>query len=151
MRGSEGSTMMKSVCAATFLSCMATSAVAQNRLPIDQRVQDQRYQIGVVERVLEQAVEHSAARTRTRPLAAAPQADMTMAADARVRGFRLDGYGVFFDVAVPSFFFDTSLSWSLGVLDQAGLGLDRALQELRSFVAKTGDVNAEQALKRVEL
>lgn len=143
--------MMKMVCTAAIVCGMASPVVAQNRSSVDQRVQDQRYQLGVVERVLEQAVEHSAARTRNRLLAAAPQADMTMAADARVRGFRLDGYGVFFDVEVPDFFFDTSLSWSLGLLDQTGLGLDRALQELRSFVAKTGDVNAEQALKRVEL
>jgi hypothetical protein len=138
------------VLAGALLCGVAAPAIAQTRSAVDQRVQDQRYQIGVVERVLEQAVEHSAARTRNRLLAAAPQADMMMAATARVRGFRLDGYGVFFDVEVPDFFFDP-YSWSLNLLDQSGLGLDRALQELRTVVAKTGDVNAEQALKRVEL
>lgn len=140
----------KAISAGLLFVVAAVPATGQNRPAIDQRVQDQRYQIGVVERVLEQAVEHSAARTRNRLKAAVPQADMTLAAEARVRGFRQEGYGVFFDVEVPDFFVDP-IAWSFNLLDQSGLGLDRALQELRSFVAKTGDTNAEQALKRIEL
>jgi hypothetical protein len=144
--------MTSRIATSALLLCWAAApAAGQARATIDQRVQDLRYQIGVVERVLEQAVEHSAARMRNRLQTAVPQADMTLAADARVRGFRQEGYGVFFDVEVPDFFFDTSLPWSFGVLDQSGLGLDSALRELRSFVAKTGDTNAEQALKRIEL
>jgi hypothetical protein len=76
-------------------------------------------------------------------------ADMLLSANARVRGFRQEGYGVFFDVEVPDL--DTSLPWSFRMLDQSGLGLDSALQELRSLVAKARDTNAEQALKRIEL
>jgi hypothetical protein len=110
---------------------------------------DQRYQIGVMERVLEQAVEHGAARTRERMQAVLPPAEMLLSANARVRGFRLDGYGILFDVEVPAL--DTSLPWSFRMLDQNGLGLASALQQLRSIVAKTGDTNAEQALKRIEL
>jgi hypothetical protein len=127
----------------------ATQGLAQTRAPIDARTQDQRYQIGVVERVLEQAVQHGADRTRNRLQAVLPPADMLLAADARVRGFRLEGYGVLFDVEVPDL--DTALPWSFRVLDQSGLGLDSALQELRALVAKTRDTNAEQALKRIEL
>jgi len=74
---------------------------------------------------------------------------MLLSANARVRGFRLDGYGMLFDVEVPTL--DTSLPWSFRMLDQNGLGLASALQELRSIVEKTGDTNAEQALKRIEL
>src|SRR5688572_25051943 len=122
-------------------------ALAQNRAPVDQGVQDQRYQIGVVERVLEQAVEHGVARTRNRMQAVVPPPDMLMSSNARVRGFRQDGYGVFFDVEVPDF----DYSWTFRLLDQSGLGLNSALQELRALVAKTRDVNAEQALKRIEL
>jgi hypothetical protein len=110
---------------------------------------DQRYQIGVMERVLEQAVEHGAARTRERMQAVLPPAEMLLSANARVRGFRLEGYGVLFDVEVPAL--DTSLPWSFRMLDQNGLGLASALQQLRSIVEKTGDTNAEQALKRIEL
>jgi hypothetical protein len=110
---------------------------------------DQRYQIGVMERVLEQAVEHGAARTRERLQAVLPPAEMLLSATARVRGFRLEGYGVLFDVEVPDL--PTSLPWSFLMLDQNGLGLASALQQLRSIVEKTGDTNAEQALKRIEL
>jgi hypothetical protein len=110
---------------------------------------DQRYQIGIMERVLEQAVEHGAARTRERMQAVLPPAEMLLSANARVRGFRLEGYGMLFDVEVPTL--DTSLPWSFRMLDQNGLGLASALQELRSIVEKTGDTNAEQALKRIEL
>src|ERR1700674_4614555 len=110
---------------------------------------DQRYQIGIMERVLEQAVEHGAARTRERMQAVLPPAEMLPSANARVRGFRLEGYGVLFDVEVPDL--PTSLPWSFLMLDQNGLGLASALQQLRSIVEKTGDTNAEQALKRIEL
>lgn len=135
--------------AAVLLSVAGGPAAAQSRTPADQRVQNQRYEIGVMERVLEQAVEHGAARTRDRMQALLPPADWLLSANARVRGFRQEGYGVFFDVGVPDV--DTSLPWSFRVLDQTGLGLDRALQELRSIVQKVGDTNAEQALKRIEL
>jgi hypothetical protein len=139
----------KIVAAGVLMGLAAVPVVGQNRVPVDQRVQDQRYAIGVVERVLEQAVEHGASRTRNRLQAVLPPADMLLAGDARVRGFRQDGYGVFFDVEVPDL--DTSLPWSFNLLDQSGLGLNSALQQLRTVVEKTGDTNAEQALKRIEL
>jgi hypothetical protein len=44
-----------------------------------------------------------------------------------------------------------SLTWSLRTLDQNDLGLESALNALRTLVEKTGDTNFEQALKRVEL
>jgi hypothetical protein len=133
------------VAAGVMLCAGAAPLAAQN--PAVSR--DQRYQIGVMERVLEQAVEHGAARTRERLQAVLPPAEMLLSANARVRGFRLEGYGVLFDVEVPDL--PTSLPWSFLMLDQNGLGLASALQQLRSIVEKTGDTNAEQALKRIEL
>jgi exonuclease VII small subunit len=53
---------------------------------------------------------------------------------------------VFFDVSVPSF--ETTL-WTWRTLDQNDLGLESAIKELQTIVK--GNVNAEQALKRVEL
>ena len=53
-----------------------------------------------MERVLEGAVEHGAKVTRDRLQAVVP-AEMLLSDNARVRGFRLEGYGVFFDVVVP--------------------------------------------------
>jgi hypothetical protein len=56
---------------------------------------------------------------------------------------------VFFDVSVPSF--DASMTWSLRTLDQNDLGLDSALKAIQNYVKNSGDVNLEQALRRVEL
>jgi hypothetical protein len=114
-----------------------------------ERPRDLRYQIGVMERILEEAVQHGADKTRERIQSVLPPADMLLVTSAQVRGFRLDGYGVFFDVEVPTL--DASLPLSFRMLDQSGLGLDSALQTLRQVTQKSGDVNLEQALRRIEL
>ena len=68
------------------------------------RAAQQRYQIGQMERVLEGAVEHGVTVTRDRVQALAQvPADLLVSDNAHARGFRLEGYGVFFDVIVPSF------------------------------------------------
>jgi hypothetical protein len=112
-----------------------------------------RYEIGQMERVLEGAVEHGAALTRDRLKAVLPPGDTQVSGEnAHARGFRLDGYGVFFDIVVPPFdVTETTLAWSVRTLDQNDLGLESAMKELQTFVKKTGDANVQQALKRVEL
>src|SRR3954454_25296361 len=111
---------------------------------------EQRYQIGQMERVLEGAVEHGLTSTRDRVQALAQvPADLLVSENAHARGFRLEGYGVFFDVVVPSF--ETTLTWSLRTLDQNDLGLDSALRTLQTHVKGEGDPDLEQALKRLEL
>jgi hypothetical protein len=127
----------------------SAQAPATQRMTAEQR--DQRYQITTMEGVLEGAVEHGAKVTRDRLQAIMPPADgaWLLSDDARVRGYRLDGYGLFFDVAVPML--EGSLTWSFRTLDQNDLGLESALTALRSLVEKTGDTNFEQALKRIEL
>ena len=89
-----------------------------------------------MERVLEGAVEHGVTVTRDRlqALAQVP-AEMLVSDNAHARGFRLEGYGVFFDVVVPSL--SATLTWSLRTLDQNDLGLDSALRALQSHI-KTG-------------
>ena len=103
-----------------------------------------------MERVLEGAVEHGLTVTRDRvnALAQTP-ADLLVSENAHARGFRLDGYGVFFDVIVPSF--ETTWTWSLRTLDQNDLGLQSALRTLQTHVKTEGDPDLEQALKRLEL
>ena len=108
-----------------------------------------RYQIGQMERLLEGAVEHGVTviRDRFQQLTQTP-ADLLVTDNAHARGFRLDGYGVFFDVTAPSF--ETSaLVWSLRTLDQNDLGVDNAIKTLQDRVK--GDPASEQALKRLEL
>jgi hypothetical protein len=109
----------------------------------------QRYQIGTMERVLENAVQHGAAVMRDRLRAVLP-ADMLLAENARARGFRLEGYGVFFDVVVPNL--EGTMPWVFRTLDQTDLGLESALKILREMVEAQGaDPNVQQALKRIEL
>ena len=91
-----------------------------------------------MERVLEGAVEHGVTVTRDRVQALAQvPADLLVSDNAHARGFRLEGYGVFFDVIVPSF--QTTLTWSLRTLDQNDLGLDSALRTLQTHVKTSGD------------
>lgn len=98
------------------LTLISASALAQTPArPADTR--QTHYQIGVMERVLEGAVEHGAANLRERLQAIAPDApaQLLILGNPRVRGFRLDGYGLFFDVEVPSL--NGTLTWSLRTLD----------------------------------
>jgi hypothetical protein len=111
---------------------------------------NQRYQIGVMERVLEDAVEHGASIWRDRLQAVLPSQTMLLD-NARARGFRLDGYGIFFDVEVPSLEFETTLLSVFRTLDQNGLGLQSALNQVKAHVVAAGDPNLEQALRRIEL
>lgn len=134
------------------------SAAAQSQAPVqraregvqDRQAANLRYEIGQMERVLEGAVEHGVTVTRDRlQTVAQVPADMLVSDNAHARGFRLEGYGVFFDVVVPSF--ETTLTWTLRTLDQNDLGLDSALRALKTHVQTSGDPNLEQALKRIEL
>ncbi|PWT84504.1 MAG: hypothetical protein C5B57_04710 [Blastocatellia bacterium] len=121
-----------------------TSARRQNQLL------NQRYQIGVMERVLEDAVEHGASIWRDRLQSVLPSQTMLLD-NARARGFRLEGYGVFFDVEVPSLELETTLFSVFRTLDQNGLGLQSALNQVKAHIVAAGDPNLEQALKRIEL
>jgi hypothetical protein len=141
------------VAVTVFTLCAAAApAIAQDTSPARSEAEQKRarYQIGQMERVLEGAVEHGATMMRDRLQAVVPpaQAQLLIQENAHVRGFRLEGYGVFFDVIVPSL--DGSLTWSLRTLDQNDLGLQSALSVLRTRINPT-DIDMQQALKRIEL
>jgi hypothetical protein len=130
---------------------VAASATAQTTALAGRTTSQQRelrYQIAVMEGVLKDAVEHGAAVTRDRLQAVVP-AGMLLTAAARARGFRLEGYGIFFDVEVPDV--EGSLPWIFRTLDQNDLGLDSALKALRSHIEASKDVNLRQAFERIEL
>jgi hypothetical protein len=141
---------MKTIVAVALgIAATAASAAAQNTArPLSAR--QVHYQIGVMERVLEGAVEHGATLIRDRLQAIAPDApaQMLILDNPRVRGFRLDNYGVFFDVEVPSL--NGTLTWSLRTLDQNDLGLQSALNVLKARL-DPADVDLQQAFKRLEL
>jgi hypothetical protein len=130
---------------------VAPAAAQSNAAPAKASAEQKqsRYQIGVMERVFEGAVEHGVTMTRDRLQAVLPAEMQFISENARVRGFRLEGYGLFFDVIVPSF--EGSMPWALRTLDQNDLGLGSALKALKAHVDAAGDANLEQALRRIEL
>ena len=141
------------------LVLLAASAVAlaQDQLPatraaspVSQEALRLRYEIRVMERVLEQAVQHGVQVVDQQMQALIPM--MLFTGPARARGFRLDGYGVFFDVEVPPI--RRSMAWSFQILDQLDLGVSNALQELRQHLRTVGGPSRgslEQALRRLEM
>jgi hypothetical protein len=128
-------------------ACGAVGA-AQRATPTTAAQKEARYEIAQMERLLEGAVEHGVTNIRDRLQAVGPT-ELLISDNARVRGFRLEGYGVFFDVVVPSL--DTTVLWSIRTLDQNLLGLQSALKELEAHIKQAGDTNLEQALRRIEL
>ena len=137
---------MKRVAFVIFAGTVAAAAPAAAQQGPSRAALEQRYQIGQMERVLEGAVEHGLTITRDRVQALAQvPADLLVSENAHARGFRLDGYGVFFDVVVPSF--ETTLTWSLRTLDQNDLGLDSALR----IAELVRDVNAQRQADLVRI
>jgi hypothetical protein len=72
---------------------------------------------------------------------------------ARARGFRLDGYGVFFVVDVPAM--RQSVVWTWRMLDRDSGGASTAVQAIRNFIKSVSDPTQrrelEQAIRRLEI
>jgi len=142
--------------ASTVMAAEAQTAPDPNRGVVRRQNQQRgivdplRYQIGTMERVLENAVEHGASVWRDRLQAIAP-VQALLVENARARGYRLENYGVFFDVDVPSL--ETTLFAALQTLDQNGLNLQTAVNRVRSYIQAqaANDATLQQALKRIEL
>ncbi len=115
--------------AAVPAGAQSAAAAAVARAANSER--QQRYRISTMERVLEGAVEHGASITRERLQALLP-ADMLLSENATARGFRLEGYGVFFDVAVPSL--EGTLAWMMPTLQQNREVTANALRTLQGFL-----------------
>jgi hypothetical protein len=122
------------------------NARLQNQLARQQA--EARYQIGVMEGVLEGAVEHGASLWRDRLQVVLP-AQTLLLDNARVIGYRIEDYGIFFNVEVPSL--ETTMTWAVRTLDQNDLGLESALKAVKAHIEAIGDANLDQAWRRVEL
>ena len=107
----------------------------------DQQAQA-RYKIFVMEGVLEKAVQNGAAILSRQIRSVAPDA-MFLTGAAQVRGFRLEGYGVFFDVEVPAL--QPTVAWTLRAM-VADNGA--SLAQLKAFVQKVGDPRDREELLR---
>src|SRR5204862_1301741 len=111
---------------------LAMPAVASAQ-PRASDVQRRRDQIQLMEGVLSRAVRLGAEQVNRRMQSLDPTLSV-ITGQARARGFVLDGYGVFFDIEVPTM--SASAAWSMMVVQRdmqvAGLleSLRRALQSL---------------------
>jgi len=140
---------MKTLGALAIGVSLASPALAQSTPP-PSGPRQLHYQIDMMERVLEAAVTHGAAVIRDRLQAVAPDApaELLILDVPRVRGFKLEPYGVFFDVEVPSL--NGSLTVSLRTLEQNDLSVQNALNTLRTKIDPS-DSELQQALQRVAL
>lgn len=101
-----------------------------------------RYKIFVMEGVLEKAVQNGAAIVSRQVRSIAPDA-MFLTGAAQVRGFRLEGFGVFFDVEVPAL--QPTVAWTLRAMM---VDNGNSLAQLKAFVQKVTDPGDREELLR---
>jgi len=116
--------------AAVALSVTVAQAQTPKSAELEQIKQRQR--LSLMEGVLERAVANGADNLLRQVKNVMPDVPMLTGAP-EVRGFRLDGYGVFFDVEVPAL--RLPLAWTLRyVVDGNRLAVNAALAQLRALV-----------------
>src|SRR5690349_10938918 len=132
---------------------LASGAHAQvSREEVDQV--KARQKISMMESVLESAVANGADSLMRAVRGVMPPDALMLTGAPSVRGFRLEGYGVFFDVEVPAF--RKTLAWSLRqMVDENGLGAAAAVNQLKTYIATVQDprqrATLDRALRRLEL
>lgn len=132
---------------------LAAPALAQPRaVPASDDQLRIRFQLGVMERILEQAVQLGAQKTGLQMQSLVPNMAL-FTGPARARGFKLEGYGMFFDVEVPAL--RRSVTWSFRTLNQPDPSLSGALKSLRDHIQSIGNrperAALEGALRALEL
>ena len=148
-------TILRTIVLAGCGVALAGTALAQARqVPApkpDPQVQA-RYQLAIMADVLERAVQQGARLMSQQLQGNMPQLFL-IDGGARARGFRLDGFGVFFDVDVPAM--RQSVMWSWRMLDLTGGGPAGALDELKAHLKTVTDPAQrkalDQAIRQIEL
>jgi hypothetical protein len=138
-----------------FAGAVAVAMAAATGVSAQQanRNDNARFHLFTMEGVLERAVQQGATRLSRQVQRLMPDM-LLISGGAQARGFRLDGYGVFFDVEVPVL--RRSVAWTLRTMvDDNGMAATRAVQEFRSHVETIQDpqlkATLQAALKRIEL
>jgi hypothetical protein len=131
----------------------APSAFAQAPLSEADQVKS-RQKISMMESVLESAVANGADSLMRAVRVVMPPDALMLTGAPSARGFRLDGYGVFFDVEVPTI--RPTMAWTLRqMVDQNGLGAAAAVNQLKAYIATVQDprqrATLDRALRRLEL
>ena len=113
---------------------------------------DARYKVRVMEGVLEKSVQQAALRLNEQLQRVSPDL-IQLTGAAHARGYRLEGYGLFFDVEVPAAMRQT-MGWTARVMRQQQQGVAEALGSLKRLA---GDLDpkqraeAERAVQQLEI
>jgi hypothetical protein len=105
-----------------------------------------RGQMSIMEGILEKAVIQGirGAQAEMPELLSGP---WLFAASPRARGFKIDGYGVFFDVEVPGL--PASITWSFQVVNRSNdAAIARELDRMRGLIASVSDQKMKADLVR---
>jgi hypothetical protein len=127
---------------------VATSSFAQGAGPQGGEAEQirARQQIFMMEGVLERAVQVGIDTLRRELSVVMPDDMLLVAGDGpQARGFRLQGYGVFFDVEVPQV--RPSLAWSLRTMNETAAIFTREVAEMRDQIRQA----VPDARQRAEL
>ena len=134
------------VLGAIVVTSGAAAAQTPSAAPESEQIRA-RQRIFMMEGVLERAVQLGVDNLRRRARAVMPDDALVQASAPQVRGFRLEGYGVFFDVEVPSL--RRSIAWSLRMMNETTMALARDLAAMRAFVQAIDDPRARAEYERV--
>jgi hypothetical protein len=107
-----------------------------------------KYQVSVMEGVLERAVENAARVLNVQLQPAMPEMFVWGSA-ARARGFWLEGYGVFFDVEVPMI--RPSMVWSLQVIGPPADALKSLREHVQTIANPQEREQLDRALRQIEI
>jgi hypothetical protein len=124
--------------------CQAGAASAQPSPNARPPVPELRKEISFMEGILERAVVEGirGAQAEMPELMSGP---WMMASPPRARGFKVDGYGVFFDVEVPGL--PASITWSLEVVNRTNdAAIARELDRLRLLIGTVSDPKVQAQL-----
>ena len=127
---------------------VATAAAAQQpAVPEAEQQIRARQKIFMMEGVLERAVNVGIDTFRRQLVSVMPDDMLLVTGDApQARGFRLDGYGVFFDVEVPQV--RPSLAWSLRTMNETASVFARDFERMRTLVRALPDPQQREELER---
>jgi hypothetical protein len=121
-------------------------AIGQAPGPSDAEQVKARQRISMMEGVLERAVMNGADNLLRQVDTVMPDA-MTLTSVPQVRGFRLEGYGVFFDVGVPAL--RPSIAWMMRSVQSGTRVANAALNDLKMMHAQMTDRGGREQLAQI--
>jgi len=145
--------VVKASVVAVGIVAMVASGAEGAQQPEGEQVKA-RYQLFMMEGILERAVQVGIDSLRRQLSGVMPDDMLLIAGDGpQARGFRLEGYGVFFDVEVPAV--RPSLAWSLRTMNETAALFLRDVAQMRERIrqAVTDEpmrVELERSLARIQ-